>query len=211
MNMLNIALPKGRLGEKSYAMLERAGFPCPSIKEPNRKLIFENETAGVRYFWVKPSDVAIYVERGAADLGIVGKDILLEQEPDVYELLDLGMGKCRMAVAAKRGFRDDRRRTLIVATKFTNIASRYYASQGRDIDIIHLNGSIELAPILSLSDVIVDIVETGTTLKENDLVERETIVPISARLIANKASYKFQSAAIEQIVKSMAQQLEERT
>ncbi len=211
MNMLNIALPKGRLGEKAYAMLEQAGFPCPSIREPNRKLIFENEEAGVRYFWVKPSDVAIYVERGAADPGNVGKDILLEQEPDVYELLDLGMGKCRMAVAARRSFRDDRRRTLIVATKFTNIASRYYASQGRDIDIIHLNGSIELAPILGLSDVIVDIVETGTTLKENDLVERETIVPISARLIANKANYKFQSAAIEQIVRSMAKQLEETT
>lgn len=209
MNMLSIALPKGRLGEKAYAMLEQAGFPCPSIKEPNRKLIFENEAAGVRYFWVKPSDVAIYVERGAADLGIVGKDILLEQEPDVYELLDLGIGKCRMAVAARRGFRDDRRRTLIVATKFTNIASRYYASQGRDIDIIHLNGSIELAPILKLSDVIVDIVETGTTLKENDLVERETIVPISARLIANKASYKFQNAAVDQIVRSMEAQLEE--
>ena len=211
MNMLNIALPKGRLGEKAYAMLEQAGFPCPSIKESNRKLIFENEEAGVRYFWVKPSDVAIYVERGAADLGIVGKDILLEYEPDVYELLDLGMGKCRMAVAAKRGFRDDRRRTLRVATKFANIASRYYASQGRDIDIIHLNGSIELAPILSLSDVIVDIVETGTTLRENDLVEFETIVPISARLIANKASSKFQSAAIDQIVRSMAKQLEETT
>ena len=211
MNMLNIALPKGRLGEKAYAMFERAGFPCPSIKENNRKLIFENEEAGVRYFWVKPSDVAIYVERGAADLGIVGKDILLEYEPDVYELLDLGMGKCRMAVAAKRDFRDDRRRTLIVATKFAKIASRYYASQGRDIDIIHLNGSIELAPILSLSDVIVDIVETGTTLKENDLTERETIVPISARLIANKASYKFQSEAIGRIVESMAKQLEETT
>ena len=211
MNMLNIALPKGRLGEKAYAMFERAGFPCPSIKENNRKLIFENEEAGVRYFWVKPSDVAIYVERGAADLGIVGKDILLEYEPDVYELLDLGMGKCRMAVAAKRDFRDDRRRTLIVATKFSKIASDYYASQGRDIDIIHLNGSIELAPILSLSDVIVDIVETGTTLKENDLTERETIVPISARLIANKASYKFQSDAIGKIVASMAKQLEETT
>ena len=210
MNMLNIALPKGRLGEKAYAMFERAGFPCPSIKENNRKLIFENKDAGVRYFWVKPSDVAIYVERGAADLGIVGKDILLEYEPDVYELLDLKMGKCRMAVAAKRSFRDDRRRTLIVATKFTNIASRYYASQGRDIDIIHLNGSIELAPILSLSDVIVDIVETGTTLKENDLTERETIVPISARLIANKASYKFQSDAIGRIVESMGKQLEEQ-
>ena len=211
MNMLNIALPKGRLGEKAYAMFERAGFPCPSIKENNRKLIFENEEAGVRYFWVKPSDVAIYVERGAADLGIVGKDILLEYEPDVYELLDLGMGKCRMAVAAKRDFRDDRRRTLIVATKFAKIASDFYASQGRDIDIIHLNGSIELAPILSLSDVIVDIVETGTTLKENDLTERETIVSISARLIANKASYKFQSDAIGKIVASMAKQLEETT
>ena len=211
MNMLNIALPKGRLGEKAYAMFERAGFPCPSIKENNRKLIFENEEAGVRYFWVKPSDVAIYVERGAADLGIVGKDILLEYEPDVYELLDLGMGKCRMAVAAKRDFRDDRRRTLIVATKFAKIASDFYASQGRDIDIIHLNGSIELAPILSLSDVIVDIVETGTTLKENDLTERETIVSISARLIANKASYKFQRDAIGKIVASMAKQLEETT
>ena len=211
MNMLNIALPKGRLGEKAYAMFERAGFPCPSIKENNRKLIFENEEAGVRYFWVKPSDVAIYVERGAADLGIVGKDILLEYEPDVYELLDLGMGKCRMAVAAKRDFRDDRRRTLIVATKFAKIASDFYASQGRDIDIIHLNGSIELAPILSLSDVIVDIVETGTTLKENDLTERETIVSISARLIANKASYKLQSDAIGKIVASMAKQLEETT
>ena len=210
MKMLNIALPKGRLGEKAYGMFECAGYPCPSIKENNRKLIFENEAAGVRYFWVKPSDVAIYVERGAADLGIVGKDILLEYAPDVYELLDLGMGKCRMAVAAKKSFHDDRRCALIVATKFTNIASRYYAQQGRDIDIIHLNGSIELAPILSLSDVIVDIVETGTTLKENDLEEKETIVPISARLIANKSSYKFQNEAIGHIVKSMAQQLEEQ-
>ena len=210
MKMLNIALPKGRLGEEAYGMFECAGYPCPSIKENNRKLIFENEAAGVRYFWVKPSDVAIYVERGAADLGIVGKDILLEYAPDVYELLDLGMGKCRMAVAAKKSFHDDRRRALIVATKFTNIASRYYAQQGRDIDIIHLNGSIELAPILSLSDVIVDIVETGTTLKENDLEEKETIVQISARQIANKSSYKFQNEAIGHIVKSMAQQLEEQ-
>ena len=163
--MLNIALPKGRLGEKAYAMFEKAGLPCPAIREGGRKLIFENEELGLRYFWVKPSDVAIYVERGAADIGIVGKDILLEYEPEVYELLDLKMGKCRMAVAAKNGFRDDPRRTLRVATKFTNIAGSYYLSKGRDIDIIHLNGSIELAPILDLSDVIVDIVETGTTLK----------------------------------------------
>ena len=189
--MLNVALPKGRLGEKVYSMFEKAGFPCPSIKEANRKLIFENEEAGVRYFWVKPSDVAIYVERGAADIGVAGKDILLEYEPDIYELLDLDVGKCKMAVAAPKGFRDDARKTLRVATKFSNITRNYYASLGRDIDIIHLNGSIEIAPILGLSDVIVDIVETGTTLRENNLEVVETVVPISARLIANKAGYKF--------------------
>ena len=207
--MLNIALPKGRLGEKVYAIMEAAGFECPSIKENNRKLVFENPEKQVRYFWVKPSDVAIYVERGAADIGIAGKDILLEYEPEVYELLDLKMGKCRMAVAAKNTFRDDPRKQLRVATKFSNIAASYYLSKGRDIDIIHLNGSIELAPILDLSDVIVDIVETGTTLKENNLSVIETIVPISARLIANKASYKFKSHLIQPLVESLAQQTEE--
>ena len=191
-------------------MFEKAGFPCPAIREESRKLIFENQEQALRYFWVKPSDVAIYVERGAADIGIVGKDILLEYEPEVYELLDLKMGKCRMAVAAKNGFRDDPRRTLRVATKFANIASNYYLSKGRDIDIIHLNGSIELAPILDLSDVIVDIVETGTTLRENDLSVIETIVPISARLIANKAGYKFKSALIQPLIAGLAQQTEEK-
>ena len=204
--MLNVALPKGRLGEKVYAMFEKAGFECPSIKEENRKLIFENPEKGVRYFWVKPSDVAIYVERGAADVGVVGKDILLEYEPDVYELLDLNTGKCRMAVAAPRDFRDDPERTLKVATKFGNIARDYYASLGRDIDIIHLNGSIEIAPILGLSDVIVDIVETGTTLRENNLEVFETIVPISARFIANKASFQFKNEPIEKILASLAEQ-----
>ena len=206
--MLNIALPKGRLGEKVYAMFEKAGFECPSIRENNRKLIFENEEAGVRYFWVKPSDVAIYVERGAADIGVAGKDILLEYMPDVYELLDLDTGKCRMAVAAKADFRDDPERTLKVATKFSNIARNFYAAQGRDIDIIHLNGSIEIAPILGLSDVIVDIVETGTTLKENNLVVIDTIVPISARLIANKASYQFRTEQIGRIMREMTAQME---
>ena len=203
-DMLNIALPKGRLGEKVYAMFEKAGFECPSIKEQNRKLIFENPEKKVRYFWVKPSDVAIYVERGAADIGVCGKDILLEYAPDIYELLDLGIGKCRMAVAAPKGFRDDTTRTLKVATKFSGIASRYYRSIGRDIDIVHLNGSIEIAPILGLTDVIVDIVETGTTLKENNLEVYETIVPISARLIANKASFRFKGEEIEHIVKSFS-------
>ena len=208
--MLNIALPKGRLGEKVYAMFEEAGFACPSIKENNRKLIFENPECGVRYFWVKPSDVAIYVERGAADIGVAGKDILLEYRPDVYELFDLGIGVCRMAVAAKEDFRDDPRKTLRVATKFSNIARSYYASLGRDIDIIHLNGSIEIAPILGLSDVIVDIVETGTTLRENHLTVQETIVPISARLIANKAGYKFKNGQIEELVAKLSSRLEEQ-
>jgi ATP phosphoribosyltransferase len=207
-NYLNVALPKGRLGEKVYAMFEKAGFPCPSIKENNRKLIFENEQVGVRYFWVKPSDVAIYVERGAADIGVAGKDILLEYKPDVYELLDLKMGKCSMAVAGKADFIDDRKKTLTVATKFTNIAKEHYASQGRDIDIIHLNGSIELAPILALSDVIVDIVETGTTLKENKLEVIEKFIDISARLIANKANFKFKSQMIEKVKESLKTQVE---
>ena len=201
--MLNIALPKGRLGEKVYGMFKQAGFPCPSIEEQNRKLIFENEEVGVRYFWVKPSDVAIYVERGAADIGVAGKDILLEYRPRVYELLDLDVGKCRMAVAAQKTFRDDPTRTLRVATKFSRIARDHYASKGRAIDIIHLNGSIEIAPILGLSDVIVDIVETGTTLKENDLEVFETIVPISARLIANTTSFKFKNEAIETLLQQM--------
>lgn len=207
--MLNIALPKGRLGEKVYVMFEKAGFDCPSIHENNRKLIFENPENGVRYFWVKPSDVAIYVEHGVADIGVAGKDILLEYQPDVYELLDLNIGKCRMAVAAKSDFHDNPDRTLRVATKFSNIAQTYYTSQGRDIDIIHLNGSIEIAPILGLSDVIVDIVETGTTLRENHLEVIETILPISARLIANQAGFKFKNEAITELVHQISAQLEE--
>ena len=205
--MINVALPKGRLGEKVYDMLERAGYDCPAIRENGRKLIFESPEHGVRYFWVKPSDVSIYVERGAADVGIAGKDILLEYSPDVYELLDLGIGKCRMAVAAASGFHDSNTRTLRVATKFTEITKEYYSSIGRDIDIIKLNGSIELAPILGLSDVIVDIVETGTTLRENNLEVVETIVPISARLIANKASFKFKTAEIEALVDGLRREV----
>ncbi len=208
-NMLNVALPKGRLGEKVYAMFAKAGFECPAVMENSRKLIFENPEKGVRYFWVKPSDVAIYVERGAADIGVVGKDILLEYKPEVYELLDLKTGVCRMAVAAKNDFRDDTTKTLKVATKFSNIAKEHYRSIGRDIDIIHLNGSIEIAPILGLSDVIVDIVETGTTLKENDLSVIDTIVGISARLIANKSSYRFKNGPIEALSASLAEQTEE--
>ncbi len=208
--MLNVALPKGRLGEKVYDMFEKAGFPCDEIKDPGRKLIFENAELGVRYFWVKPSDVPIYVERGAADIGVAGKDILLEYNPDIYEILDLNLGICRMAVAAKKDFRDNPKKTLKVATKFSNIAKEHYAKKGRDIDIIHLNGSIEIAPILGLSDVIVDIVETGITLKENDLEVIETVCPISARLITNKASFKFKGDLIEKIAKEIQSFQEEK-
>ena len=204
--MLNIALPKGRLGEKGYGMFERAGFECPAIHEENRKLFFENEALGLRYFWVKPSDVAIYVARGAADIGVAGKDILLEYRPDVYELLDLGVGKCRMCVAGPKAFKGDHSRTLRGAIKFSHIATDYYTSIVRDIDVIGLNGSIELAPILGLSDVIVDIVETGTTLRENDLKVLETIVPISARLIANKASFVFYKDRIEELTRALAKE-----
>ncbi len=205
--MLNIALPKGRLGSKVYKMLESIGYECPEILEDSRKLIFENSEVGVKYFLVKPSDVAIYVEYGAADIGVVGKDILDEGDFDIYELANLGFGTCRMAVAAKNEFREDFDRPLKVATKYPNIAKNYYNSKNREIEIIKLNGSIELAPVLGLSDVIVDIVETGTTLKENGLSVFEEILPISARLIANKSAFKFKEEEITKIVEAVKGQI----
>ncbi|MFC2822105.1 MAG: ATP phosphoribosyltransferase [Sphaerochaeta sp.] len=206
--MLNIALPKGRLGEKAYRMLAKAGFDCSEVLSDSRKLIFTNEKSRVRFFWVKPSDICVYVERGAADIGIAGKDIIVEYGSNVYELLDLKIGKCGMCVAAAKGFRDNHDVTLRVATKFPNIARQYYASIGREIDIIRLNGSIELAPVLGLSDVIVDIVETGTTLKENGLEVTEKIIDISARLIANKASFEFKKTEILKVAAGLRSQSE---
>ena len=202
--MIKIALPKGRLGDKVLAQFEAAGYACPEIHTPSRKLVFSTDE--ISYFYVKPSDVPIYVERGVADIGVAGSDILMEYEPDVYSLLDLGIGKCRICVAAKEDFEDDYGRPLRVATKFRNVASKYYASLGRTIDIIKLNGSIELAPILGLSDVIVDIVETGTTLKENGLVVKQEIAPVSARLIANKTAYKFNSKQINELQQKLQAQ-----
>ena len=204
---LNIALPKGRLGDKAYALLARAGYGAGAGLGDSRKLVVENAATRVRYFLVKPSDVAIYVEHGAADIGIVGKDILTEADADVYELLDTGLGRCRMCVAGPKDFADDESRALRVATKFVNIARAHYEARGRDIDIIKLNGSIELAPILGLSDVIVDIVETGTTLRENDLAVLEEFMPISARLIANRASYKFKTRQLTELLTKMKEAL----
>ena len=206
--MLNIALPKGRLGEKVYRMFDESGYGCPGMLEDSRRLVFENKECGVRYFWVKPSDVTVYVERGAADIGVAGKDILEENRADVYELLDLNVGRCRMCVAAKRDFRENPDVTLRVATKFSNVARDYYSSIGREIDIIPLNGSIELAPVLGMSDVIVDIVETGTTLRENGLEVTQTIMPISARLISNKSAFEFKRSEILKLQESLALMVE---
>ncbi len=203
--MINIALPKGRLGDKVYALLASAGYSCSSYDSSGRKLVFSDQQSGVSYFWVKPADVAVYVERGAADVGVVGKDILEETAPDVYELADLGMGRCTMCVAAAVDWYDDTSRPLRVATKFVNVAKNYYREIGRDIEVIKLNGSIELAPILGMSDVIVDIVETGTTLKENNLKVFASIFPISARLVANKAAFKFKNEQIKKLVDSLSE------
>ncbi|ACZ09028.1 ATP phosphoribosyltransferase [Sebaldella termitidis] len=201
--MLNIALPKGRLGDKTYSLFEKIGYKCDELTEDSRKLIFENKEKNIRYLLVKPSDVGIYVEKGAADIGVVGKDILLENVYDIYELLDLNLGICKISVAALSGYKEDTERKLRVATKYVNTAKKYYSSLNRETDIIKLNGSIELAPILGLSDVIVDIVETGNTLKENNLKVINDIEEISARFIANKTSYKFKNEEIKNIEKKL--------
>ena len=177
-NMLNVALPKGRLGEKVYAMFEKAGFPCPSILENSRKLIFENQETCVRYFWVKPSDVAIYVERGAADIGVVGRDTILEEGRKVHEVCDLNFGKCRMCVCGPESAKEllKHRELIRVATKYPKIAKDYFHNKKHQtVEIIKLNGSVELGPIVELGDVIVDIVETGSTLRENGLDVLEEI------------------------------------
>ena len=209
--MLNVALPKGRLGDKVYKLFASIGYDCSEIYADNRKLVFESEANNVRYLLVKPSNVAIYVARGAADIGVVGKDILDEGNYDLYELLDLKLGKCNMCVAAENDYVEDPERPIRVATKFPNIAKRYYSSFNREIDIIKLNGSIEIAPLVGLSDVIVDIVETGTTLKENNLRVYEKILPISARLIANKSSYRFNSEEMNRITALLRQKLDEES
>ena len=208
-DLISIALPKGRLGDQVYAMFAKAGYPNDEIEKDGRKLVFESPETGVRYFLVKPADVHVYVERGAADIGVCGKDVLLEYAPDVYELLDLRTGICRMAVAGPESFLDDLSRPLRVATKYPAIARDYYGKLGRQIDVIRLNGSIELAPVLKLSDVIVDIVETGKTLKENQLEVLSTITPISARLIANRSAFRFKRQAIEAITEDLKKLTEE--
>lgn len=198
--MLNIALPKGRMGEKTIQLFVDCGLAEWDSFDLGRTLMVVDPVREIRYFLVKPCDVGVYVSRGAADLGVVGKEVLLETNPDVYELLDLGFGRCEIAVAAKNGYQDNPLTTLRIATKYPQISRSHYRTKSRNIELIHLNGSIELAPILGLSDVIVDVVETGSTLDANDLCKIETITTSSARLIANQAHYKFKSQRIEEIV-----------
>lgn len=198
--MLNIALPKGRLGDQVYRLFSGIGYECPALCEDNRKLVFENPERRVRYLLVKPSDVPIYVEHGAADVGVAGRDVLLEAQPDVYELMDLKIGRCRLCVAARNGYIENRDRALRVATKYPRVARDHYASVNREIEIIKLNGSIELAPILGLADVILDVVESGKTLEENDLCVLETAHAVTARLIANRSSHMFKEALIREML-----------
>ena len=206
MNKINIALPKGRLLKKVYDLFKKIGYENKELLEDNRKLVFEDK--GVRYLIVKPSDVGIYVEKGVADIGIVGKDILLENSHDVYELLDLKFGKCKLCMASVKDYKEDIERRLRVATKYVNMSKKYFDSINRDVEIIKLNGSIELAPILNLSDVIIDIVETGSTLKENNLIVIKDIVDyISSRLIVNKVSFKFKNNLISKIVRNIEEVL----
>ena len=206
MNKINIALPKGRLLKKVYDLFKKIGYENKELLEDNRKLVFEDK--GIRYLIVKPSDVGIYVEKGVADIGIVGKDILLENSHEVYELLDLKFGKCKLCMASVKDYKEDIERRLRVATKYVNVSKKYFDSINRDVEIIKLNGSIELAPILNLSDVIIDIVETGSTLKENNLIVIKDIVDyISSRLIVNKVSFKFKNNLISEIVKNIEEVL----
>jgi ATP phosphoribosyltransferase len=196
---LRIALPKGRLGKNVLDVLGKIGYGYEEIMEESRKLVFCDKEKGITYFLVKPSDVATYVEYGAADIGFVGRDILLENKSGVFELCDLGIGKCRICVAGESDFPYHERNHLKVATIFPNISRDFFLSSGKTVDIITLHGSIEIAPLVKLSDVIVDIVETGTTLKENNLIVFEEIFSISTRYIANKVSYTYKNKEISEI------------
>ena len=200
--MLNIALAKGRIAKTVIKRLAEGGFQFPDYSDESRKLIFTDTENRIRVTLVKSPDVTVYVQRGAADAGIVGKDVLMEDgEDDVYEVLDLGIGKCRMAVSGIKGRQEVmNKRILTVASKYPKIARKYFADRFQPIDIIKLNGSVELAPLVGLSDVIVDIVETGTTLRENGMEVYDYFMDFSARLICNKVSYKMKQAELKEFI-----------
>jgi ATP phosphoribosyltransferase len=211
MKYLTIALPKGRLAELTLELFEKAGILCRKTEEKSRKLIIEDDESMLRFFLAKPSDVPVYVEYGAADLGVVGKDTLMEEARDLYEVLNLGFGACKMAVAgpAELMGKLDEIPDKRIATKYPNIAREYFEIVKKEsIEVIKLNGSVELAPLVGLSEVIVDIVESGRTLKENNLVVLEEISDISARLVVNKVSMKMKSKRIRKLIEDVGKELE---
>lgn len=206
MDYLTIALPKGKLFTPSANLLARLGCTVQGLREDSRKLILTNEEAKVKFIITKTSDLPTYVEYGAADIGVIGKDVLLEENKDVYELLDLKFGFCRMMMAVPQALKREKLSDyahLRVATKYPNVAERFFHSEGMQMEIIKLNGSIELAPIVGLAEVIIDIVETGRTLKENNLVEIANIHSSTARFIANRVSFKMKFARINQLVEDL--------
>lgn len=208
MEKLTIALAKGRPAKHTIETLEKAGMHFIDFHADSRKLVFFNEERTIKLIFVKAVDVPTYVERGAADIGIVGKDNILESRADVYELLDLKIGKCKFSVAGFPDYTADSNQTLTVATKYPNVAKKYFSNVGQSIEIVKLNGSVELAPLIGLADVIVDIVETGSTLKENGLVVLEDIENISTRLIVNKASFATKSTEVKDFIDQLKNALE---
>jgi len=211
MRYINVALAKGRLAELSIELFEAVGFDCSEIKSSSRKLILTDETNKIKFFLVKPADVPTYVEYGAADIGIAGKDTLLEEGRHLYEVLNLGFAACRMVVAGPVELQGklDTLNNKRVATKYPRIAREYFEHKRREsIEVIKLNGSVELAPLVGLSEVIVDLVESGRTLKENGLVVLDTIADISARMVVNRVSMKMESERINRIIDGMRKQLE---
>ncbi|MGL4345954.1 MAG: ATP phosphoribosyltransferase [Cellulosilyticaceae bacterium] len=209
MNQITFALAKGRLAKKTMEILERMGITCQEMNEKNRKLLFTSDDGRFRFFLSKASDVPTYVDYGVADIGIVGKDTILEENRNVYEVLDLGFGACHMVVAGEASKKEllESGKFLRVATKYPHIAKTYFDQKNMSVEIIKLHGSVELGPIVALSDVIVDIVESGATLKENGLVVLDTIVPLSARCIINTASMKVKHQEIEQLLAHFEKQI----
>ncbi|WP_134683556.1 ATP phosphoribosyltransferase [Brevibacillus migulae] len=205
---LTIAMPKGRIFEEAVGFLQQAGLNVTAELKDSRKLIIPVEGTNLQFILAKPTDVPTYVEYGVADVGVVGKDVLLEEERDVYELLDLRIGYCRMMVAGLPGWKPTE--APRVASKYPRIASRYFRQQGQQVEVIKLNGSVELAPMIGLADRIVDIVSTGQTLRENGLVELEHICDITTRLIANRASYRMKSEAVDDVAQKFLQVIPKR-
>ena len=209
MSAIKLALAKGRLADETLALLERAGVSCPELHEKSRKLVFRDQAGMYEFIMVKPSDVPTYVDYGVADVGVVGKDTLMEENRPLYELLDLGFGRCRMCVA---GFPEQRDKLITsshfrVATKYPAIARRFYEERGENVEIIKLNGSVELGPLVGLSDVIVDIVESGATLRANGLEVLETVCDLSARLVVNRVSLKTRAGDIKRLIEALKAQL----